>query len=48
MGKKMVREYIRILMVKNMKAILKVGKEPDLEHFLLKMGIHMKVSFGME
>ena len=47
MGKKMGREYTRILMVKNMKAIIKMGKELDLEYFLLKMGTLMKVSFGM-
>ena len=44
----MVKEYILILMVKNMKVILKVEKGPDLEHFLLKMETHMKESFGME
>ena len=48
MDKKMVREYILTLMVRNMKETLKVGKELDLALFSLKMGINMKGSFGTE
>ena len=43
----MVKASLLILMVKNMKENIKMEKDQGRGKFFLKMGINMKVSFGM-